>query len=148
MARRSPALMSFRVRLGEVNRLLKLCEPASSPIKQRARARKRDDALCRAALVLLCSHMEGYFEDLIDSVIVFHELNKTLVRDLPVQLKVTQIWGSVGLTEGLNDSKKWDIIQAIRNQCLTDEALNCNSGFLDSDLHIKGLGIIYLTNPA
>jgi len=76
----STAFQNFRGRLREVGALRSLCVSEDVAPRKRPRARQINDALCRAALVLLCAHMEGFFEQLINDILLFHESNNTPVR--------------------------------------------------------------------
>jgi hypothetical protein len=134
----SPALRSFRQRLGEVEALLKLCEPNLSGLEKRSKARKKDEALCRAALVLLCSHMEGFFEDLVQDILQFHELNGTEIVNLPLRVRIIQIWKHLELADSATDEKKWAGIQAIRSSNVANESLRCEVGTFNIDIHIRG----------
>src|SRR6185503_7650306 len=87
---RSPAARLLDDRIAEVITLVRLCPPTDSDPPTRDEARRTETALCRSALVLLCSHMEGFFEDLVEDVLAFHEANETIIASLPVALRVRQ----------------------------------------------------------
>lgn len=64
----SPAFRRFETRLGEVNHLISLSKKKVSGRSLRLAADEHSAALCRAATVLLSSHIQGYVEDLSDVV--------------------------------------------------------------------------------
>jgi hypothetical protein len=135
---RSPASRRLDLRLDEVTTLVALC-PVDHSIGSRELNRSRERALCRSALVLLCSHMEGFFEDLIDDVIAFHEKNSTKVRNLPIALRVKQAKALVVTLSGSSsDVRKWEAIQTFRADHFYDESQACVSNMLDASLHTVG----------
>jgi hypothetical protein len=135
---RSSAYRGFWEGLREVGRLRSLCVKRAVPADALRRARDRDDALCRAALVLLCSHIEGFFEQLVVDVLQFHEINCTPVRVMPLRLRVTQIWRYIQAAGIAVDEKKWAAIQEVKISGLSDEGGTCSGGMLDAELHTKG----------
>ena len=66
----SSAFKKFGDRILEVKRLHSLCTREDEDYRIKKSNAERDEALLRGAHVLLCSHLEGYFEDLISDVIV------------------------------------------------------------------------------
>jgi hypothetical protein len=134
----SPALRLFRERAGEVALLLALCSPEDADLPERMKSRKQDAALCRSALVLLCSHMEGFFEDLVSACLEFHERNGTLAGELPLRLRVVQIWRSREPPDGASDECIWRMIEGVRDAPLANDSTVCRCGLLDSELHVHG----------
>lgn len=137
----SSSFRNFRERLREVGTLRTLCVREDVRPRERERARKRNVAVCRAALVLLCSHMEGFFEDLTADILQFHESNRTPLKAMPLRLRVAQVWRYVHLPEGASDERKWSALQAVRTSNVVDETANCASGMLDAELHTKGFAV-------
>lgn len=137
---RSPALRLLDQRLEEVMALIGMCPPPDSDLGSRDENRRKERALCRAALVLLCSHMEGFFEDLIEDVLSFHATNRTTILMLPAALRVRQSEGHVRiLAERSNDGeKRWRVIQQFRSEPLFDDTGQCMTGLLDATLHTHG----------
>ncbi|MEW6212779.1 MAG: HEPN domain-containing protein [Acidobacteriota bacterium] len=86
---------------------------------------------------LLCSHLEGFFEDLVLDILRFHELNETQINNLPLRLRIVQLWRHLDLVEKANDQKKWAVIQSVRNSTVADETLKCEIGMFDLEIHIK-----------
>ena len=83
--------------------------------------------------------MEGFFEDLIQDVLAFHEKNRTTIMNLPVALRVRQaVIHLRTLREGSDDNQKWNVIQKFRSEQLYDEVQQCDPGVLDASLHTKG----------
>jgi hypothetical protein len=130
----SPAIKNFWIDLKEVGTLISLCEiPETKPIH-----RIRNESLCRSSLVLLCSHLETFFENLIVDVLQFHESNQTPVMNLPTQLRVTQIWQNSPISDSSNSETKFKFISKAKNSIFSDDSQMCIAGSFDSDLNIKG----------
>ena len=134
----APAHSNFIQRLDEIHVLISLCSPADASIEETIKNLQRDKSLSRAAMVLLCSHVEGFFEELIGDVLQFHETNKTSVNALPLRLKTTQLWNIVGVSDTASDARKWAIIQALRKSVIADDGSQCDIGILNQELHTKG----------
>ncbi len=130
----SPALKDFWTNLKEVGTLISLCEMPETKSIQRI----RNESLCRSSLVLLCSHMESFFETLIVDILQFHEFNQTPVVKLPNQLRVSQIWKDPSSIASANSDKKLRYILSIKSSLLADNLEVCVSGSFDSDLNTKG----------
>jgi hypothetical protein len=117
-----------------------MCPTWDGDVSTREDDRRKERALSRAALVLLCSHMEGFFEDLVQDVLSFHERDGTSIKMLPVALRVKQSLTHVAtLTEsGTDDMRRWTVIQRFRSEPLFDETQACQRGLLDAALHTRG----------
>ena len=63
MARYSSAYSRLILRLKEIDTILSMTQDIASRRQNRDNL-ARSDALCRSGIVLLCSHLEGYIEDL------------------------------------------------------------------------------------
>ncbi len=133
---RSPALKDFWINLKEVGTIMSLFEPNETAIKKKP----VNESLSRAALLLLCSHVENFFESLIVDVLTFHETNQTLMSQLPRRLKVTQILKSSELLDKPYPGDKWELMDKIRGSKFIDDNKKCTSGDFDSELHTKGFG--------
>jgi hypothetical protein len=83
----SAAFTKFGLRMLEVKRLLSLCTPEDADYRVKKENVARDDALLRGAHVLLCSHLEGYFEDFISDLIDAYDTLTTQVTLLPSCLR-------------------------------------------------------------
>jgi hypothetical protein len=130
----SPALKDFWTNLKEVGTLISLCEmPETKPIQ-----RIRNESLCRSSMVLLCSHMESFFENLIIDILQFHESNQTSVVNLPNQLRVTQLWKDSSTIASADFGKKLDFILAIQTSLFADDSQFCMAGSFNSDLNTRG----------
>jgi hypothetical protein len=130
----SPALKDFWVNLKEVGTLISLCEMPEAQSIQRI----RNESLCRSSLVLLCSHMESFFENLIIDILQFHESNQTSVSSLPNQLRVTQLWKDSSTVASADFDKKLDFILAIQRSLFADDSQFCIAGGFNSDLNTRG----------
>jgi hypothetical protein len=130
----SPALKNFQVNLEEVKIIMSLFAIDTGDL----RIRLVNESLCRAALVLLCSHVENFFETLITDILVFHEVNETPIDKLPEKLKVSQV---LKISDSLSFSypgDKWKLIQTVRDNKFANNAEKCSSGDFDQDIQIKG----------
>jgi RiboL-PSP-HEPN len=130
----SPALKNFQINLEEVKRIMSLFAIGTSD----HRIRLVNESLCRAALVLLCSHVENFFETLITDILVFHEANETPIDKLPKKLKVSQV---LKISDSLSFSypgDKWKLIQTVRGNKFANNAEKCSSGDFDQNIQIKG----------
>lgn len=130
---RSPALLKFWINLREVGTLISLSYINETTPKQR----DINECLSRASMLLLCSHVESFFEGLIVDILSFHENNQTPVHILPIPLKVTQIL-SKPLLDSLSHEKKWKILEEISQNLLTDENQKCKQGMFQEKLHLNG----------
>jgi hypothetical protein len=130
----SPALKNFQFNLEEVKIIMSLFAIDTGDL----RIRLVNESLCRAALVLLCSHVENFFETLITDILVFHEVNETPIDKLPEKLKVSQV---LKISDSLSFSypgDKWKLIQTVRDNKFANNAEKCSSGDFDQDIQIKG----------
>jgi hypothetical protein len=130
---RSPALLKFWINLREVGTLTSL----SYINEDNPRQREVNECLSRASMLLLCSHVESFFEDLIVDILSFHENNQTPVNILPIPLKVTQTLCRP-LLDSLIPEKKWEILEGISQNVLTDENQKCRQGIFNEKLHLDG----------
>jgi RiboL-PSP-HEPN len=131
---RSPALKNFWVNLKEVGTIMSLFEVNETVIQKKP----VNESLSRAALVLLCSHVENFFESLIIDVLAFHESNQTSISQLPERLRATQILKSSDLLDKPYSGNKWKLIDKIRGSKFMNDDEKCTSGDFDSELCIKG----------
>jgi RiboL-PSP-HEPN len=130
---RSPALLKFWINLREVGTLISLSYINETTPKQR----DINECLSRASMLLLCSHIESFFEGLIVDILSFHENNQTPVSMLPTPLKVTQIL-SKPLSDSLSPEKKWKILEEISQNLLANENQKCRQGVFQEKLHLNG----------
>ena len=79
MARYTQAYREFLGRVGEIDAIIQLALQLSRPRASTDEAR-RGRAVCRGGVVLLCSHIEGYIEDLAE-VIVDRIVQRQLRKD-------------------------------------------------------------------
>ncbi len=97
-----------------------------------------NESLSRAALLLLCSHVESFFESLIVDILAFHEFNQTPINQLPEKLRVTQILRSNELLNKAYSGNKWKLINKIRDSKFVNDQEKCIPGDFDSELFTKG----------
>jgi RiboL-PSP-HEPN len=130
---RSPALIKFWISLKEVGVLVSLHKPGTITTRQT----EINESLARSCILLLCSHIESFFEDSIVDILTFHEYNNTPMNNLPDRLKVVQTLRKP-LTDSLSSDKKWKIIESISQSPFTDISNKCAQGTFDASLHLKG----------
>lgn len=131
---KSPALKNFRENRKEIEVIMSLFNKDTDDPE----IRFVNESLCRAALVLLCSHVENFFETLIIDILVFHESNETPIHRLPEKLKVSQV---LKTSEALNSSypgDKWKLIQIVRGNKFSNDSEKCCLGDFDQDIQTKG----------
>jgi RiboL-PSP-HEPN len=133
MSRSSPALVKFFDNLKEVGTLISM----SKLNVLTARDRIINECISRSVLLLLCSHVESFFEDLIVDIINFHELSHTSISKLPVKLKSIQTLRKP-IIDSFSLEKKWKIIKNISQSSFVDDDGVCDEGLFDAELHLKG----------
>ncbi len=137
----SNALEGFQDRLDEIEVLLKLVEAGKQKPKNPARNIKKQEAICRASIVLLCSHVEGFFESLVENVLRFHEMNCTSIGSLPVRMRLLHFNKNILELNNGAEPKKWKSVLEIRNNPLADESKACGVGMLNLDNLIRGFAL-------
>ena len=132
---RSPALRNFWQNLKEISTLMNLCKGSTIALPKR---RVEQDSLCRAAIVLLCSHMEGFFERLVEDILRFHELNATSIVQLSIDLRVVQVWSRSKIVDSTNTQDRWKFIRQVHTNRFVSDGQVCTAGMFDLELHTKG----------
>ncbi len=134
----SPAFAKFEERILEVKRLLSLCTDENADYRIKKENVARDEALLRGAHVLLCSHLEGFFEDLIADLIQAYDILVGQVSALPEKLRAWQVIGITSKWDTKDPAKRWETAQ----QCASHPLVNVNSpkppNCMDSSLHTDG----------
>jgi hypothetical protein len=137
---RSRAYTRLAERFGEVRTLLGLCSsPETDPQVHRSAASK-DAALLRGALVLLCSHLEGFFEDLMEDSLRAFNLRAPNVKAIPMVIRQKQVTHRLRTAEAADSERDWHrLLECIGHPLLRDDD-PCSPGDrkIDPELHIKG----------
>jgi hypothetical protein len=133
----SAAFTKFALRILEVKRLLSLCAPDDADYRIKKENVARDEALLRGAHVLLCSHLEGYFEDLISDLIEAYDKLTTQVTLLPEELRACQVMGA-SKWEIKDPNKRWEAVQAWASHPLVHVGVAKPPGCMEPGLHIDG----------
>ncbi|WP_009632054.1 MAE_28990/MAE_18760 family HEPN-like nuclease [Synechocystis sp. PCC 7509] len=102
-----------------------------------SKQREINECLSRASILLLCSHIESFFEDLILDILTFHEYNQTSISMLPDRLKVIQTLRKP-ITDNLGFDKKWKIIESMIQSPFANTNNKCYQGIFNLELHLKG----------
>jgi hypothetical protein len=100
----------------------------------------RDAALLRGALVLLCSHLEGFFEELIEDALHAFDLLAPTVAAIPLAIRQKQVTYRLRLAEPADLDRDWRrLLECVAHPLLQDDH-PCLPGTrkIDSELHIKG----------
>jgi hypothetical protein len=134
----SAAFKKFAARMHEVKLLLSLCAPEDADYRIKKDSVARDEALLRGAHVLLCSHLEGYFEDLICDLIQAYDNLTTEVTQLPEKLRAQQVMGEASKWETRDPVKRWKAVQAWASHPLVNDGSKKAPGCMESALHING----------
>src|SRR5581483_7146675 len=134
----SNAHQKFGERILEVKRLLALCTPEDADYRIKKENVERDDALLRGAHVLLCSHLEGYFEDLVTDAIRAYDALASHVVLLPESLRAHQVTGGISKWEVRDPSKRWQIMQVWAAHPLIQTAAEKPTGCMEASLHTDG----------
>jgi hypothetical protein len=134
----SAAFTKFGLRMLEVKRLLSLCTTEDADYRVKKENVARDEALLRGAHVLLCSHLEGYFEDLISDLIDAYDILTTQVTLLPEELRARQVMGAASKWEIKDPYKRWEAVQAWTSHPLVHATVAKSPGCMESELHTDG----------
>ena len=88
--------------------------------------------------MLLCSHLEGYFEDLIADLIGAYDVLANQVNALPEKLRAWQVIGTTSKWESKDPAKRWETAQ----QCAIHPLVNADgakpSKCMELSLHTDG----------
>lgn len=139
---RSRAYGRLDTRFDEVRTLLKLCSSPES--SQQTRRVAADGALLRGALVLLCSHLEGFFEELIEDTLRSFNFLAPTIAQIPLAIRKRQVTHRLRLDLPPDLEQDWlGLRECVEHPLLHDDH-SCLPGSrrIDSDLHIKSF-----TNP-
>jgi hypothetical protein len=134
----SGAYLKFGNRMLEVKRLLALCTPDTADYRIKLNNVERDDALLRGTHVLLCSHLEGYFEDLISDLISAYDHLASHVALLPEELRARQVTGGSSKWEIKDPNKRWEMMQGWAIHPLIRSNGEKPVGCMEASLHIEG----------
>ena len=137
---RSRAYLRLAERFGEVRTLLELCSSPETDAQTRRTVAGKDAALLRGALVLLCSHLEGFFEELIEDALHAFDLLAPTVASIPLAIRKKQVTYRLRLTEPADLDRDWrGLLECAAHPLLRDDH-PCLPGTrkIDSELHIRG----------
>jgi len=129
----APALTLLNDRLREVGCLVSIC-------RSRRSRRSRDfaaeePALLRGALVLLSSHIEGFFEELIGDIINTIDSGVQTPSAIPEAIRIRQILGDPSRWSTEDQIRRWNILRKAASSPLFDDNAIHVSGQLDPGLH-------------
>lgn len=134
----SAAFRQFTERMLEVKRLLSLCAPEDADYRIKKENVARDDAILRGAHVLLCSHLEGYFEDLIRDLIQAYDSLATEVAQIPERLRARQVMGEASKWEIRDPIKRWKAVRVWASHPLVNDGCKKVPGCMEATLHTNG----------
>ena len=134
----SPALAKFSDRILEVKRLLALCSPEDADIRVKRENADRDNALLRGAHVLLCSHLEGFIEDLVADVIEIYDKLTDSIGQIPDELLARQVMGAEAKWEAKDPTRRWAQIKSCHAHPLMRTDGVKASGCMEPGLHTDG----------
>jgi hypothetical protein len=134
----SAALSKFSERLKEVELLLSLCSTPESPAEDQKAAAPKDNAVLRAVLVLLCSHIEGFFEDLIGEALFAYGKIANDIDRIPREIISHQVIGRPERWNNCDMIKRWQIFdECVRHPLIKKDKEKIPSS-IDPELHTKG----------
>lgn len=125
-------------RLHEVEALLSLCSRNDQPLKERSEAARKDNAILRGALVLLCSHIEGYFEDLVGDALDTYVKVAADIDDIPKEILAYQIIGRPERWNNCGVLKRWEIVQECIRHPLVCKERSGLAAVIKSEIHTAG----------
>ena len=121
-----------------MKRLLALCAADDADYRIKKENVARDEAILRGAHVLLCSHLEGYFEDLISDLVEAYDYLTTNISRLPEQLRAWQVMGPASKWETKDPMKRWQAVLAWATHPLVNQTVPKALGCMEPALHIDG----------
>ncbi|MBB4019797.1 hypothetical protein GGR16_004852 [Chelatococcus caeni] len=134
----APSLVRLNSRLSEISCLVGICR------SRRARGArnfpKEEPALLRGALVLLSSHMEGYFEDLVEDIVDAIDPGIENPRSMPEEIRIRQVLGEPTRWSTQDHGRRWQLVRAAAESPLFDDSAIHVSGQLDPGLHTDKFG--------
>lgn len=134
----STAMGKFKERLQEVQLLLEMCSPPEADITVQSAAAAKDNAILRGALVLLCSHVEGFFEDLVGDAIVAYAKLASSCNEIPKAIVAHQVVGRPERWDNCDIVKRLEIVmECTGHPFVSGDKLRLLAN-LDPDLHTKG----------
>ncbi len=115
--------------------MLALCVPPDAKYQIQKENSARDEALLRGALVLLCSHLEGFFEDLISDLVTAYDVLAQQTCLIPEELRAWQVLSPAAKWDVKDPAKRWLLVQG----CASHPLINANGsksiGDMDPALH-------------
>lgn len=132
----APSLTLLDDRLSEVSCLVSICH--SRRARRARHIRAEEPALLRGALVLLCSHIEGFFEELVEDIIEAFDHGVRTPAGMPDAIRQRQILGDGKRWEGIDQMHRWQLVRACAASPLFEDARQHISGQLDPGLHTEG----------
>jgi len=129
----APCLTLLNSRLREVSCLVSICR--SRRVRQVANFQAEQPALLRGALVLLSSHIEGFFEELIDDVVDAVDTGIQTPSAMPDAIRVRQVLGDPSRWSVSDQMQRWRLVRAAAQSPLFDDNAAHVPGQLDSGLH-------------
>jgi hypothetical protein len=131
---RSPALKNFWSNMKEVGTIMSIFVT----VERNPRDRQINESLSRSIMLLLCSHLESFLEDLVCDILEFHESSSTLSRDLPIDLKIKQILRSADSLSLAYSGNKWKMIKRIHDHPLSNDETKCRPDIFDAKIQTEG----------
>src|SRR5262249_13106670 len=118
--------------------LIHLTSQPEAGVPAQATAAACDNALLRGALVLLCSHIEGFFEDLISDALTAYGVLAEKAVQFPVQIRAYQVAGKAARWSTPDHVARWALIQESIGHPLAFDDNEEIASALDPDLHTRG----------
>lgn len=132
----SPARVNLTARLTEVESLIRV--NASRKARRAANIATEEPALLRSALVMLCSHIEGHFEELIEDIVLAVDGRATHSADFPEAIRIVQVVNGSGTWDTPHSAVRWRVARTCAGNPLISDQTPHVSGLLDTALHTDG----------
>lgn len=136
----SNAWIDFNIKLREIFILLDNCTNKNGRLQIVRKNINRDNAICRGIIVLITSHLEGYFESLIADVIKCFTINGIKMGDIPESLKVKMLSDEVSNIRNENVQQVWNGIKTISSSVLVNDTRICSIGDIDEQIITRDFG--------
>lgn len=132
----SPSRNRLNERLSEVKCLIGICR------SRKARSTKNivaeEPALLRGALILLSSHLEGFFEDLIADIVEAIDRGAATPAAFPDAIRARQVLGEPARWSNSDQMKRWEYIRDAASMPLFNDNTQHAPGNLDTGVHTNG----------
>lgn len=133
----SYALSGFVARLREIDTLLGCAIREPTGPTQTRKSNRVNNAVCRSAMVLLCAHMEGFYEDLVEAFLDSCMAAPVKSRQLPFEVRTAQLWRHIK-GDSSTIERKWRSLNDVLDSAVGQDDVDCTAGSLVVEAHKSG----------